>query len=420
MSPRAAAWLAWSVCAVSLLLLALSLLLIFLGWSTPLPEGWTPWQGQLIFSFGFFGPPLLGGLIASRRPENRYGWLWLGFGLGATLLPFTQAYAAYALVVEPGSLPAPRMVGNVVAGVGWTVAITLLPLLVLLFPTGRLPSRSWRFVAWAVVVAGAVALIVSPFMLEDNSFVPGEDPLGVGGTIGEAITVLVIGADMVILIAIVPAALSLVLRYRRAGGVERQQLKWFAYGAGLWIAMFSVEFFYEPPEVWDALFETVFGAGLYVAVGVAILRYRLYEIDVIINRTLVYGSLTATLAAVYFGGVATTQTIFQALTSREEQPQLAIVVSTLVIAALFMPLRRRIQAFIDRRFYRRKYDARKTLETFSAKLRDETDLDALNAELVGVVRETMQPAHVSMWLHPDPDLKDKEQRAAIRESGHDE
>jgi hypothetical protein len=138
-----------------------------------------------------------------------------------------------------------------------------------------------------------------------------------------------------------------------------------------------------------------------IATGIAVLRYRLYDIDVFINRTLVYGSLTATLAAVYFGGVATTQTIFRALTSREEQPQLAIVVSTLVIAALFMPLRRRIQSFIDRRFYRRKYDARKTLEAFSAKLRDETDLDALSDDLVSVVSETMQPAHVSLWLRPD-------------------
>jgi hypothetical protein len=141
---------------------------------------------------------------------------------------------------------------------------------------------------------------------------------------------------------------------------------------------------------------------------------------VIINRTLVYGSLTVMLALIYFGGVATTQAIFGALTGQEEQPQLAVVVSTLVIAALFTPLRRRIQSFIDRRFYRRKYDTRKTLEAFTAKLRNETDLDALSDDLVGVVRETMQPAHASLWLHPDPALKDEKKRAAIRESGRDE
>jgi hypothetical protein len=145
--------------------------------------------------------------------------------------------------------------------------------------------------------------------------------------------------------------------------------------------------------------------GTPIAMGIAILRYRLYEIDLIINRTLVYGALTASLALIYFGGVAMTQVIFRAFTAQEQQPQLAIVVSTLVIAALFNPLRRRIQAFIDRRFYRRKYDAAKTLEAFSAKLRDETDLEALNNELVGVVRETMQPAHVSLWMRSDTGSK---------------
>jgi hypothetical protein len=148
-----------------------------------------------------------------------------------------------------------------------------------------------------------------------------------------------------------------------------------------------------------------------IATGIAILRYRLYDIDLLINRTLVYGALTAMLVAVYFGGVATTQTIFRALTGQEQQPQLAVVVSTLVIAALFNPLRRRIQAFIDRHFYRRKYDAAKTLEAFSAKLRDETNLEALNDELVTVVRETMQPAHVSLWLRPDTASKKGEKPA---------
>ena len=142
-------------------------------------------------------------------------------------------------------------------------------------------------------------------------------------------------------------------------------------------------------------------AGVPVAIGFAVLKYRLYDIDVVINRTLVYGSLTVMLVALYFASVATTQTILRALTGQTEQPQLAIVVSTLVIAALFNPLRRRIQSFIDRRFYRRKYDARKILEAFSARLRDETDLETLKNDLAGVIRETMQPAHVSLWLRPD-------------------
>jgi hypothetical protein len=166
-----------------------------------------------------------------------------------------------------------------------------------------------------------------------------------------------------------------------------------------------------PPFWFELLFSVVllsFG-GVPIAVGIAILRYRLYDIDVLINRTLVYGSLTAMLVALYFGGVAATQAIFRALTGQEEQPQIAVVASTLVIAALFNPLRRRIQGFIDRRFYRRKYNARKTLEAFSARLRDEIDLEALNTELVWVVRETVQPAHVFLWLRPDTLLKDKQE-----------
>ena len=143
-----------------------------------------------------------------------------------------------------------------------------------------------------------------------------------------------------------------------------------------------------------------------MAIGLAVLKHRLYDIDVVINLTLVYGSLSAMLVALYFGGVATTQTILRALTGQSEQSQLAIVVSTLAIAALFNPLRRRIQSFIDRRFYRRKYDARKTLEAFSARLREETDLESLNNDLAGVIRETMQPAHVSLWLRPDRPPKD--------------
>jgi hypothetical protein len=212
---------------------------------------------------------------------------------------------------------------------------------------------------------------------------------------------------------------SLVSRYRRAIGEERQQIKWISFAAsvvGVTYLIAMATSFAFPSGAWMAagsplwLDLVAYAAlasftGVPIAVGFAVLRYRLYDIDVVINRTLVYGSLTAMLAAVYFGGVATTQAIFRALTGQEQQPQLVVVISTLVIAALFNPSRRRIQAFIDRRFYRRKYDAAKTLEAFSAKLRDETDLDALSDDLVGVVRETMQLAYVSLWLRPEAPLR---------------
>lgn len=399
MGVRATSWLAWSLCAAALALLALALLLVLLGWSTPLPQGWYPWHGQAIVAAALVGTPILGGMIASRRPKNLYGWLWLALSLGLAFFLFGQVYAAYSLVAQPGSLPAPRTVGHVVAGMGWGAAFTLLPLLLLLFPTGRLPSRRWRFVAWFVVVAGATGNVLFPFTPKEDVVVPVENPLGLGGTVGEALAVLSIVYYLIILVANVPSALSLVFRYRRADGVERQQLKWFAYAAVLVVGTLVSQIFYEPSGAWDVLVEAVPIVGLYVAVGIAILKYRLYDIDLLINRTLVYGSLTALLVGVYVGSIVLLQVLLRALTSQESQ--LAIVASTLAVAALFNPLRRRIQGFIDRRFYRRKYDAAKTLEAFSAKLRDETDLDALSDNLVGVVRETMQPAHVSHWLRPD-------------------
>jgi hypothetical protein len=204
----------------------------------------------------------------------------------------------------------------------------------------------------------------------------------------------------------VASAVSLIVRTRRAGRVERQQIKWLAYGGALLVGTIFVGGFIS---IWSVAVGIVAIRiallGLPVFTGMAIVRYRLYEIDLIINRTLVYSVLTGTLAMVYFGGVATTQAIFRILTGQEQQPQRAVVISTLMVAALFSPLRRRIQGFIDRRFYRRKYDARKTLEAFSTKLRDETDLDALRDDLVGVVRETMQPARVSLWLRPETGYK---------------
>ena len=205
----------------------------------------------------------------------------------------------------------------------------------------------------------------------------------------------------------VASAVSLVIRMRFTGSVERQQIKWLAYGGAVVVGTICVSGLIS---LWSARASIVIISiallGLPIFTGIAILRHRLYDIDVVINRTLVYGSLTATLVALYFGGVATTQAIIQALTGREDLPQIAIVASTLVIAALFNPLRRRIQDFIDRRFYRRKYDAVKTLDEFSAKLRDETDLATLSSDLVGVVQETMQPAHVSVWLRSTEDLRD--------------
>jgi hypothetical protein len=397
MSDRSLRRLAWSLCTLTLLVMASSLVLILLGWSTPLPQGTAPWRDQAVSLVGIVGAPILGGLIASRRPRNPYGWVWLGFGMGLALQQFAASYAGYALV-EPGTLVAPLTISRVL-GLGNQVSLALAPFLFLLFPTGRLPSRRWRPLAWISALSGAMILVL--VFLFGN-------PDKVGGPIG----MMAASVVFIIFATIALSAISLLFRYRRASGVERQQLKWVAFTAVLagsflvgqqlaWLAALLVSntLGAELPSLnrsLENLLNVTFNVCLYAGVGIAILRYRLYDIDIIINRTLVYGSLTVSLALVYFGGVISLQDLLRALTGQGSQ--LAIVASTLAIAALFNPLHRRIQSFIDRRFYRRKYDAAKTLEVFSAKLRDETDLEALNGELLAVVRETVQPEHISLWL----------------------
>ena len=398
MTDRALIRLAWASFGFALILPASSLVLVFLGWTTTLPGGWISWRGQVVSCAAVLGASVLGWFVTTRRPENPYGWLWVSLGWALSLLLFAQVYAAYALVAHPGALPFPRTMGTAVAGVGWTAWLILTPLLMVLFPSGQTPSPRWRLLVWTVLLFGTVALIASPFIPGRSGFVPIDNSLDVGDALGRIAVVLGYGGALVVLATIPLAALSLVFRFRRAGGVERQQIKWFAYAAVVLVVLYLAEFFYEPPGAWDAVVEVLPLLGLYAAVGVAILRYGLYDIDALINRTLVYGALTASLALVYLGSVATLQYAFRTLTGGGSQ--LVIVASTLVIAALFGPLRRRTQTVIDRRFYRRKYDAAKTLEAFAARLREETDLVSLSDDVVAVVRDTVQPERVSLWLRP--------------------
>ena len=373
---------------------------------------------MLIFVLPFLTFPLVGALIASNRPKNPIGWICLAVGIFWMLANLSSSYGMYGLrVASPGSVPFPAAIGSVGEWM-WAPAVGFGIYLILVFPDGRLPSRRWRPLAW--LSGAAIFLVSAGFALSPG---PMEGLLGIPNPFGleEYPWIADAAQDVILLLlflCILASAASLVLRFLRSGGEEREQIKWLAFAASIMglvgFSSFVIPAIIVPDatgganRLWENLLEdavTLSFAGVPVAVGVAVLKYRLYDIDVVINRTLVYGSLTAMLALVYFGGVATTQAIFRTLTAQQQQPQLAIVISTLVIAALFNPLRRRIQSFIDRRFYRRKYDARKTLEAFSAKLRDETDLDALNDDLVGVVRETMQPAHVSLWLRPDTPRK---------------
>jgi hypothetical protein len=287
----------------------------------------------------------------------------------------------------------------------------------MLFPDGHLPSRRWLPVAVLAGIAASGFVLPRAFMdtLPLNE-APGyriDNPIGIEG-LGSVENLPLFGVlvNGLLVIAFIGAAASVVVRFHRSRGVERQQMKWFVYvtvvlvGGSILTSVIGMATGLRWLEQFSFVLSMVALVGLPITVGIAIFRYRLYEIDVVINRTLVYGPLTALLVLFYLAGVVSLQYVFRALTGQESQ--IAIVASTLLIAALFTPLRRRIQSFIDRSFYRRKYDARKTLEAFSAKLRDKTDLGALNNELVGVVRETMQPAHVSLWLRPDQPLRRRE------------
>jgi hypothetical protein len=424
---RPTAWLAWSLCALSLTFVIVWALFRFLNSPTPTGVDQTSLPLEIWGLLVFVLFTTMGALVASRQPKNTIGWIFCAMGLFSTSSVASAQYAIYALVSSPGSLPWGGTAAWLEAFLGGPIIITMFALLLLLFPDGGPPSHRWRAALWLDLIAGV--------LLFAGSFKPGPmppsslrvaNPFGIE-EIGALLNVLLYVGFSLALAATTLGVVSLMVRYRRSRAQERQQIKWIAFAGAVMCAVTAVgPFLWSLPSsslgvtlIWPLL---IFSAvsTIPVATGVAILKYRLYDIDFLINRTLVYGALTVTLAAVYLGSIVVLQTLQKplfVLITGQAQSQLAIVVSTLVIAALFTPLRRRIQSFIDRRFYRKKYDAAKTLEAFSAKLREETDLEALSGDLTSVVRETMQPAHVSLWLRPDSALKHKKKRAAIRESG---
>ena len=341
----------------------------------------------------------LGILVVYRRTGNPVGWIIAGVAVTAVTSELLQSYGIYTLFTEPGRFPG----GQTTAWLSTLIFIPVLfaapAMLFLLFPNGNLPGRRWRVVFWLVILttcstmAGAV---LNP-VLNDAPFKGVDSPLGVDAPRALVETLSNIGWPGMAA-SLLLAAFAMILRLRRSRGVERQQLKWIAAAAAVLplASAAGVVSYYLGYETVGGLLATFSFVPVLFAAGYAVLRYRLYDIDVVINRTLVYGSLTVMLALVYFGGVAGLQRLLAPVTGQDGQ--LAIVASTLTIAALFNPLRRRIQRFIDRSFYRSKYNARETLEDFSARLRDETDLDHLSRDLVGVVRETVQPEHASLWL----------------------
>jgi hypothetical protein len=340
--------------------------------------------------------PTVGAVIVARRPRNPVGWLCCAVGLLLGPAFLGQDYAWYTLVYAPGSLPA----GQVMAWLGqwpWRVALGLLAFLLLLFPSGRLVSARWRPVAWAAA-AGTVLYglwaAFAPEPLEAAGLERLTNPLGVRGA--EALFQVLQAAAALLLVATVLAAASMVVRFRRARGEERQQLKWFTYAAVLsvlvWLLFIVTGVVDRLPAALGIPVLLVWLVAVPASIGIAMLRYRLYDIDRLINRTLVYGLLTALLGGTYAGVVL----VLGQLLGRSSS--LAVAVATLTIAAAFQPARRRIQAAVDRRFNRRRYDAATMIEAFSARLREEIDLDSLSAELLAVVDQTMEPTTVSLWL----------------------
>src|SRR5215207_7960611 len=406
MNHPTAAWLAWSLWALSLTFVIVWALFRFLNSPTPtgVDQAPLPLEVWVLLVFVLF--TTIGALVASRQPKNTIGWIFCAMGLFSTSSVASGQYAIYAVVSSPGSLPRGGTAAWLEAFFGGPIIITMFALLLLLFPDGRPPSHRWRAALWLDLIA-AVLLFVGSFKpgpMEASSLNVA-NPFGIE-KIGALLNALSYVALYLALAGTAVGAVSLMVRMRRSRAQERQQIKWFAFAGAIMCAVLATGpllWFLSRSSpavtlIWPVLFISAVST-IPVATGIAILRYRLYDIDVLINRTLVYGALTATLAAIYFGDIVLLQRVFVVLTG--EKSTLAVVASTLLIAALFTPLRRRIQWFIDRRFYRKKYDTRKTLEAFSAKLRNETDLEALSGDLVGVVRETMQPAHVSLWLRPD-------------------
>jgi hypothetical protein len=356
----------------------------------PTDESWV----LIPLAIGF---PVVGAAIARQQPRHPIAWIFLGSGLGAGMETLTYEYAHYALATKPGTVPLGVAAAWVSDWVWTTGAIPVLSFGLLLFPDGHLPSPRWRPVAWLAAATLAMFVFGSAFQpgpLPGYPDIP--NPVGIDAA-GPLLRVAQPVSAVCFAVVVVCSAASILIRFRRARGLQRQQLKWLAYAVA--VATVALVLASREWAGWAvAQVVTLVAVGFIpVAIGVAILRYRLFDIDRLISRTLVYGLLTALLAGVYATGVFLAGRLLDPAQGRSG---LAVAASTLAVAALFQPLRRRIQNLVDRRFNRSRYDATRTVEAFSGRLREEIDLDSLSAELLTVVDQTVQPAQASLWLRP--------------------
>jgi hypothetical protein len=381
---RSSARLAWALCAAGVTLAVLGLL--YAAWNYDSLASLL--HGTVRSAIVAISVAVVGALIATHRPRNPIGWIFCAVGLTQGLLAFSYEYGTYALRTAPGAVPAGRLVFWVATWMWAPGAGLLFTFVPLLFPNGRLPSRRWRPVAWLSSVAIALNCGLPAALLW-----PLRGPALVAYDAGkplEAGQELVLGAALLLMVPCgLACVVALFVRFRRARGIERQQLKWFLFASVITVAV-VVE-----GQLGSRLLVLPLVVSIPVAVGIAILRYRLYDIDRLINRTLVYGLLTAILGSAYAVGVLV---IGQWVSPGDHPSSLVVAASTLTVAVLFQPLRRAIQRLVDRRFNRRRYDAAKMIEAFSGRLRDEIDLDTLAAELLAVVHQTVEPTQASLWL----------------------
>ena len=396
MTERTAARVGWS----ALVLIVVSTVI---GESLSVAGG-TGFDGFAMFVLPF---PLVGALIVSRRPHNKVGWVMLGIGAVLGTSELFDAYFSYTLSVRPGSLPRPDIPLALNAPM-WVPFIGLPgTFLILLFPDGRLPSPRWKPWAWFCGLAMSLsylAIIIQPYEFVEEGYPGVTNPFGI--EVMETIGGPLLAILLTIPIAIVGCAVALIRRFRRSHGRDRLQLKWLVTAAGMVAAVYGLNMVVSLPFtitgrespswlVWLENLSIIPFFLIPVAVGIAILKHRLYDIDIIINRALVYGTLTVALTITYVVIITMLQVVARPFAG---ESQIAVAGSTLAVAALFRPARLRVQALIDRRFYRSRFDAARTLEAFSARLRDDVDLESLTEDLLGVVDQTMKPAHRSLWL----------------------
>ena len=400
MTERTVAKVAW---VAGVLVLALAVAAIAFTFAYPINEGTTIDVGNAITTILIFASfPTVGALVASRRPRNPIGWLLMAIAALFVLALGLGNYGEYGLLVEPGSLPG-AVYAAWVGGWIWPVVLGLLGLPILLFPDGRPPSPRWGWAGKALVgfiIMWVLAAGLVPGPMTNAGFESVDNPFGVADSLGGLLLIAAGIAGFGILISVLACAMSMIVRFRRSRGIEREQVKWLAYAASLIAVLGLIEIVVEatnPSEILTRISQLALAASISavpIAVGIAILRYRLYDIDRLISRTITYAIVTGLLAAGYVGLVL----LLQLALPVSKESSIVVAASTLAAAALFGPLRDRVQALVDRRFNRRRYDAQRTLDGFGVRMRSETNLDILSSDLVAVVTDTMQPTYVSLWL----------------------